>query len=79
MVLAEVIVGAFILFTMSMMFMMGFFLFFMDYFGVINVFFSLSPFKPSYILPFVNIFGDLLKMTQFVVINYFVALYSHNI
>ena len=54
-------------------------LFFIDFFGGLNLFFAVSPFKSSMLTGALGYFAEFLKISQFLLANYFACRYSHKL
>jgi hypothetical protein len=69
------------MFTMVVLFagLISFGLFFIDFFGGLNLFFAISPLKSSMLTGILGYFAEFLKISQFLLANYFACRYSHKL
>ena len=59
--------------------LISFGLFFIDFFGGLNLFFAVSPLKSSMLTGALGYFAEFLKISQFLLANYFACRYSHKL
>ena len=69
------------MFTMVVLFsgLFSFGLFFIDFLGGLNLFFAISPLKSSMLTGLLGYFAEFLKISQFLLANYFACRYSHKL
>ena len=69
------------MFTMVVLFsgLISLGLFFIDFFGGLNLFFAISPLKSSMLTGLLGYFAEFLKISQFLLANYFACRYSHKL
>ena len=69
------------MFTMIVLFagLISFGLFFIDFLGGMNLFFAISPLNSSMLTGILGYFAEFLKISQFLLANYFACRYSHKL